>query len=132
MSDLGLELKPWPRPVRLGLGLGLALTGAVIVYFAVISDAPLPDHRLIVNWNDVVLHAGAFFVLTLVALALFAPVVRVCLMVFALGVGVEIVQLASAHHEPSLRDVLANGLGVVLAGLGVAGLAWTWRELAAR
>jgi VanZ family protein len=71
---------------------------------------------LIVNWNDVVLHAGAFFGLTLVALALFAPVVRVCLVVFALGVGVEIVQLASAHHEPSLRDVLANGAGVVLAG----------------
>ena len=73
-----------------------------------------------------VLHAGAFFVLTLVALALFAPVVRVCLMVFVLGVGVEIVQLASAHHEPSLRDVLANGLGVVLAwGLFVAGqIAW--------
>ena len=95
---------------------GLALTVAVIVYYGIFSASPLPDHRLMVNWNDVVLHAGAFLALTLVALALFAPVVRVCLVVFALGAGLEIIQLASAHHEPSLLDVLANGAGVVLAG----------------
>lgn len=122
LSLLGLEVRPWPRTVRAGLVLGLGLLLAAVAYYGLLSDRPLPDHRLIVNWNDVVLHAGAFFALTLVALALLAPVVRVCLIVFALGTGLEIIQLASAHHEPSLRDVLANGLGVMLAwGLFVAG-----------
>ena len=115
MQFAGLEPRPWPTPVRFILWAGLAVTGAVIVYYGVISASPLPDHRLIVNWNDVVLHAGAFFALTLAAIALFAPIVRVCLIVFAIGAGLEIIQLASAHHEPSLRDVLANELGVVLA-----------------
>ena len=126
LTAAGLERRAWPAPVTVVLWAGLVVTGAVIFYFGVISSSPLPDHRLIVNWNDVVLHAGAFFALTLVVLALFAPVVRVCLMVFALGVVLELARLGSAHHEPSLRDVLANGAGVVLAGgLFVAGqMAW--------
>ena len=50
--------------------------GAVIVvagiatYFGVISDAPISDHRLIVGFDNAVLHVCAFGVLSLIGFLL--------------------------------------------------------------
>jgi VanZ family protein len=129
MRPARLELRAWQPRVRFSLLMGLGALALVVAYYGLISPTPLPDHRLIVGWNDVLLHVAAFFALTLVALALFVPIVRVCLVVFALGIGIEIVQLASAYHEPSLRDVLANGAGVVLALAVFGATSWAWPRL---
>ena len=129
LSFLGLEIRPWPPRVRFGLLMGLGILMLVVAYYGVISPTSLPDHRLIVGWNDVLLHVGAFFALTLVGVLLFAPALRVGLVAFAAGLGLEIIQIVSPHHQPSFRDVVADGVGVVLAVAVFGVMNWTWTRL---
>jgi VanZ family protein len=128
-SAIGLELRAWPAPVKWVMWVVLAVTGAVIIFYGVISASPLPDHRLIVGWNDVLLHVGAFFALTLVGALMFAPARRVGVMAFAAGFLMEIIQIASPHHQPSLRDLVADGMGVVLALVVFGAVSWAWMRL---
>ena len=112
-----LDLRPMPQQLRRGLVGVLAAAGLALLYFGLISDAPLPDHRLIVGWNDLLLHVAGFGGLSLVACALFSPMLRVASCVMLLGVGLEFLQAFSPYHEPSLRDVLANAAGVSAAAV---------------
>ena len=112
-----LELRPMPQQLRRGLVGVLAAAGLALLYFGLISDAPLPDHRLIVGWNDLLLHVAGFGGLSLVAFTLFSPMLRVASCVMLLGVGLEFLQAFSPYHEPSLRDVLANAAGVSVAAV---------------
>ena len=113
-----------PRQLRLALWGGLAAAGLAILYFGLISDTPLPDHRLIVGWNDFLLHAAAFASLALVAFALLSPMLRVACCVMLLGIGLELLQAFSPRHEPSLQDVLANGTGISAAAVAFLALRW--------
>ena len=119
-----LELRPMPQQLRLGLWGMLAAAGLALLYFGLISDAPLPDHRLIVGWNDLLLHVVGFASLALVAFTLFSPMLRVACCVMLLGVGLEFLQVFSRSHEPSLRDALANGAGISAAAVAFLALRW--------
>lgn len=129
LSLLGLKIRPWPPRVRFGLLIGLGVLVLVVTYYGVISPNPLPDHRLIVGWNDVLLHIGAFSALTLVGALLFTPALQVGVVAFAAGLALETIQTASPHHEPSLRDLVADGVGVVLALVVFGVMNWTWTRL---
>lgn len=125
-------------PRRLGFGFWyatlVAVGGLVMVigYFGLVSAAPLPDHRWIVGWNDLLLHCGAFFVLTLAGAVLFAPVWRVGVVVFIVSLLLELMQIFSPHHQMALRDMIANGAGVALALVTWAVVAILWQAFAGK
>jgi len=64
---------------------------------------------------DKVIHIGFFALLTLSIHALFCCRLRISAVVaFGMGLGGEVVQGFLPHHEMSLPDAFANGIGVAL------------------
>ncbi|WP_269584898.1 antibiotic resistance protein VanZ [Roseibium sp. Sym1] len=64
---------------------------------------------------DKVIHIGFFALLTLSIHALFCCRLRISAVVaFGMGLGGEVVQGFLPHHEMSLQDAVANGIGVAL------------------
>lgn len=64
---------------------------------------------------DKVIHVGFFALLTLSIHALFCCRLRIsALAAFGMGIAGEIVQGFLPHHESSLADTLANGVGVAI------------------
>ena len=77
------------RHLRLPLICGLAVIIAVIFYYAVIDDAPLPYHPLVDGWNDTILHIGAFAALSVVSLMIWRPTITVFLALLCAGYGLH-------------------------------------------
>lgn len=64
---------------------------------------------------DKVIHIGFFALLTLSIHALFCCRLRISAMVaFAMGLAGELAQGFLPHHEMSMQDTVANGIGVAL------------------
>jgi glucitol/sorbitol PTS system EIIB component len=64
---------------------------------------------------DKVIHIGFFAMLTLSIHALFCCRLRISAVVaFGMGIGGEVMQGFLPHHEMSLPDTVANGVGVAL------------------
>ncbi len=64
---------------------------------------------------DKVIHIGFYALLTLSIHALFCCRLRISAVVaFSMGIGGEMVQGFLPHHEMSLQDTVANGIGVAL------------------
>lgn len=96
--------------------------GAVVIYFAIISEGPLPDHPVLQGKNDLFLHAAAFFVLALV-LPLSGSRIRDLTVLAAFAGLIEIVQsflpLRNADWIDFTGSVAGIALGLLLrAGLG--------------
>lgn len=111
------------RLVRLVL---LPAAVLVTVYFAVISQSPLPDNRYIVGYNDVILHACAFAAITVLALIGNGKVIlTLALIVSAAGI-IELMQVFEPGRTASLEDFAASAMGVLI-GWALAFLAgWLW------
>ena len=84
----------------------------LVTYFGVISDAPLPDHRLIVGFNDVVLHLGAFGVLSLIGLLLWSPMGRVIGVLVIAAAAIEFIQLFKPSRHGEFSDFAASCAGI--------------------
>lgn len=106
--------------LRLLLAGAALILGGMTFYFAIISDAPLPDHRLITGYNDLILHAGAFCALTIMTVPVLARPAPAfgCLVVFA-------ILLEAAQLRMSTRTVSPMDLAASLAGIGLGGLILT-------
>ncbi|MEP3045332.1 MAG: antibiotic resistance protein VanZ [Roseibium sp.] len=64
---------------------------------------------------DKIIHIGFYALLTLSIHALFCCRLRISAVVaFGLGIGGELVQGLVPHHEMSVPDIFANGIGVAL------------------
>jgi VanZ family protein len=114
--------------MRALFGAASLVVALVVFYYAVIFTGQLPDHPLIRGFNDLVLHAGAFGLLTLIALpATSSPgVMLVGLSVFAALL--EAAQLALPERTANLTDLGVSLAGISLAWLGlVAGKALVGR-----
>ena len=83
-----------------------------VTYFGVISDAPLPDHRLIVGFNDVVLHVGAFGVLSLICFLLWSSMGRVIGVQVIAAAAIELFQLFSLTRHGEISDFAASCAGI--------------------
>ena len=83
-----------------------------VTYFGVISDAPLPDHRLIVGFNDVVLHVGAFGVLSLICFLLWSSMGRVIGVQVIAAAAIELLQLFSLTRHGEISDFAASCAGI--------------------
>jgi hypothetical protein len=99
-----------------------AATLAVTVYYAVFFHGPLPDHRWIVGWNDIVLHIGAFTVLTGLTLPQFGNQRALLGGLVLLAAGLEAIQILEPVRTASLSDFAASAGGVGLGWLLVSGL----------
>ena len=110
---------------RRALPGGLFVVAVLLtLYYGVISDGPLPDHRLIVGFNDLFLHAMAFLVLSFLAFLIWGHVVRSVLALGLVAVILEFVQIFEPMRDANLLDVLAS-LSGVFAGLCLfLGLRW--------
>ena len=105
------------RGLRVGLFAGLIAVLGAIFYFAVINNSPLPYHPLIDGWNDVILHVGAFGLLTIIALLIWAPSWTLAVLLFCVGCALELFQVFVPTREVDIMDIAANSLGIFLAGL---------------
>jgi len=90
----------------------LIVVAGIVAYFGVISDAPLPDHRLIVGFNDVVLHLGAFGVLSLVGLLLWSSMGRVIAVLVIAAAAIEFIQLFTPTRHGEFSDFAASCAGI--------------------
>ena len=100
--------------IRLGL---FAAAFVATVYFAVISDAPLPDHRWIVGYNDLILHAGAFGALSFLILLKnrfqWISVGLLC----GMAVAIEVAQIWEPNRNASLGDFASSFAGILIGWL---------------
>ena len=87
--------------------------GAVVVYFGVIYQAPLPDHPVLRGKNDLFLHAVAFLTLS-VPLLLLWPWRLVMAGLVALAVGIEVVQFSLPRRTPGWDDLAASMAGILI------------------
>ena len=94
--------------MRIAALCALLLCVGAILYFGLISDAALPDHRLIRGNNDLVFHALAFAALTVPCWVLLGPI-RGTAVVWGMILAVEAAQLPIAGREASIEDI-ASGL----------------------
>ncbi|MBO0347138.1 antibiotic resistance protein VanZ [Roseibium limicola] len=70
---------------------------------------------------DKIIHIGFYALLTLSIHTLFGCRLRLSAAVaFSMGVGGEIVQAFVPHHEASMADAFANGIGVALVVAAIA------------
>ncbi len=107
------------RHFRLPLICGLAFIVAVIFYYAVIDDAPLPYHPLVDGWNDTILHIGAFAALSIVSLMIWRPTITVFLALLCAGAAIELMQIFVPGREVGLSDMAANCLGIAMGFIGL-------------
>lgn len=101
--------------VRRLLQLGMVATVAIVFYYGVVFTGQLPYHWRVDGYNDLILHWGAFGLLTLFAVPAIA---RPRMTVFALvgfAVVIEVAQMAMPGRTASLVDLAASVAGVVLA-----------------
>ena len=113
---------PVPRPGpgsatrRAALAL-LALGIALIAWFGLLSSFPAIPVKALHGRGDLLEHVCAFAYMSLVSLVLWRPGRTVVgLLVASAGI-LELVQIASPLHQPSLVDWAASSSGV---GLGAA------------
>lgn len=86
---------------------------AVLIIFGVLAG--LVFNTGVGHPYDKVIHIGFFALLTLSIHALFCCRLRIsAVLAFGLGIAGEIVQGLLPHHEMSLSDTVANGVGVAL------------------
>ena len=104
------------RGIRVGLVAGLMLTIGLIFYFAVIDNSPLPYHPMIDGWNDVILHIGAFGLLTVVSLLIWPPTWNLAVFLFCVGCAMELFQVLVPSREVDIMDIAANSVGILLGG----------------
>lgn len=99
------------------------LVGAVVIGSLVSGTSPLMVELGTFHISDKVMHYGAYLALSLlpvVGIADRRKAITTGLTMFLLGLALEGLQHFSPHRTVDIRDVAANGLGVitgVLAGL---------------
>jgi hypothetical protein len=110
-EPLSLSLPLEGRWRRSFMGSLIIVVGFV-TYFGVISDAPLPDHRLIVGINDVVLHVGAFGILSLICFLLWSSMGRIVGVLVIAAAAIEVFHLFSLTRHGEFSDFAASCAGI--------------------
>jgi VanZ family protein len=101
------------RYPKLWVVLGWLLVAAVVV------GSLIPGQALhTVSWNDKLMHAGSYFLLMVWFAGLYSRQRHIWIAVglLALGVALDSLQLTTKTRSFDVRDVAANGFGI-LAGL---------------
>lgn len=92
---------------RVVLLIAAITLGGVVVFYGILSDAPLPDRRWLYGKNDLALHALAFFALSLPTLALWPRFLTVIYLA-GLATAVEVAQFWLPRRNPVMDDILAS------------------------
>ena len=104
-------------PVVLGLYLSLVTSAALIVEYGLVSKFHVDANAFYPIRRDLALHAMAFTGLTLPALCLFRPKLPVLVACLGFGVMLEVAQYFTPDREPSLADVAADAVGILVAAV---------------
>ena len=111
----GLGATPLSRISRGVVRAVFLVTVLTVAYFGLISDSPLPDHRLVVVFNDLVLHFVAFAIVTTLALLLWQDTARALCLLVAGAVLLELSQAFLPTREFSMLDVGSSAAGVAVS-----------------
>jgi VanZ family protein len=114
---LQIDARTLSRAMRYGLSTFFVCLIAVTVYYGLVTNRPLPDYRFLHGLNDLVLHFGSFFALTMIALVLWEPLWNVLCLAVSAAVLLELGQAFLPDREVSALDVAASVSGVLAAGL---------------
>lgn len=113
--------------VRIAL---LAAALVATVYYGVVSDAALPDHPLIRNYNDLVMHFAAFAMVTVLAMIGRTGSIAIVLLLAMFAIAIEFAQWFDPAREATLSDFVASLAGIaagwlmaVIAGAAITRLA---------
>lgn len=105
------------RTLNLARMLALAAALAVTLYYGVIFGGSLPDHRLIVGYNDIILHAGAFGLVAFLVCATRRATIMQIAAIVALAGAIELAQVFDGGRTASLGDFLASLTGIAAGWL---------------
>ncbi len=90
-----------------------------ILVFTVVSGslAPAPVINALFSFNDKLMHAGSYFVLTIWFAGLYRRGYHWAIggVLFALGVALDVLQLLTATRQLDWHDMVANGVGILAA-----------------
>ncbi len=120
------------RSVRIGLIIGLVVLLAVMFYFAALENSPLPYHPAVDGWNDLILHVGAFGLLTVIACLIMPLSWSLIVILFTIGCVMEFIQYFVPTREVDAWDVAANAFGVLLGVSAVLSVRWLSRRISIR
>jgi hypothetical protein len=95
--------------------LSIFAIGCIVIYFGVLFTGQLPDHPLISGYNDILLHASAFGLLTLIALPATACPIHAIAILFIFAAAIELVQLTLPDRTATLSDLLASSAGIAIS-----------------
>lgn len=95
------------------------IIGAVVIYYAVIFEGPLPDHPCLRGKNDLALHFAAFFALSTPLLLIFRRDKTVVGLVLFAGL-IEIVQAFQVRRNADWADFAGGVAGIALGVIIVA------------
>lgn len=102
--------------IRAVLLIAAITLGGVVVFYGILSDAPLPDRPWLHGKNDLALHGLAFFALSLPVLALW-PRLMTVIALAGLATAVEVAQFWLPRRNPGMDDILASLAGVALGAV---------------
>ena len=97
---------------------------STILYFALFRSAPLPYHPAVDGLNDVLLHVGAFGILTVVTLMIWHISPRLAGTLILFGILIELAQLVSPTRQADGGDIVANVVGIVLGHAMFIAMRW--------
>ncbi len=110
--------------LRTGMMISLIALLSAMFYFAAVDNSPLPYHPMIDGWNDLLLHVGAFAVLTVIALLVWPFSWTMVLILVLAGCLMELVQFFVPSREVDILDVMANGSGILSGCVLVMSARW--------
>lgn len=117
---------------RMLAGIVVLATGGVVLYYALVSTSPLPDHPLLYGHNDLAMHVAAFAVLSTIVLLLgYAWRQSIAGLTLLAGL-IEIVQIFLPDRTADWLDFAGSVSGIALAAVLVVGLRRVAAVLASR
>lgn len=108
-------------------------TGGAVIFYALVSTSPLPDHPLLRGYNDLAMHVLAFIVLSTIVLLLGYGALRSIAGLILLAGAIEMVQMFLPDRSADWLDVAGSVTGIAIAAIPVWGLRriaahWAARE----
>jgi VanZ family protein len=114
--------------LRMLAGMAALVTGGAVIFYALVSTSPLPDHPLLYGHNDLVMHVLAFIALSTIVLVLGYGWHRSVAGLILLAGAIELAQIFLPDRSADWLDFAGSVTGIALAAILAGGL----RRIAAR
>ncbi len=105
--------------VRTALVLAVSTLLAVTLYYGVIFEGQLPDHRILRGKNDLFLHFFVFAALTIPVRLLWSGWTSLAALAFC-AVAIEAIQIFQPGRNATFDDIAASIAGILVGAVFIA------------